>query len=40
MADLNRHAEEWARAHPSASTKEAFLAGYWTSTDNWCQQKR
>lgn len=40
MADLNRIAEEWAASHPSATIKEAYLAGYWASTDNWCKQKR
>lgn len=40
MADVNKQAEEWAHRHPDATAKEAFLAGYWASTDNWCKQTR
>ena len=40
MANVNEQAEEWASRHPSATIKEAYIAGYWASTDNWCKQKR
>lgn len=40
MADLNKQAADWAKNHPDATTSEAYLAGYWASTDNWCKQKR
>ena len=37
MADINKKAEEWIDAHPDASKKEIWLAGYWQSTENWCK---
>ena len=36
MADINKKAEEWIEAHPDATKKEIWLAGYWQSTENWC----
>ena len=36
MADINKKAEEWTEAHPYATKKEIWLAGYWQSTENWC----
>lgn len=36
MADINKLAEEWIKAHPDATKKEIWLAGYWQSTENWC----
>lgn len=32
--------EEWLKKHPKATLKEAWDAGYLTSTSNWCKQKR
>ena len=40
MADIHKQAEEWLKAHPKATPKEIWLAGYWQSTDNWCNAKR
>lgn len=40
MANVNEQAEEWTSSHPEATTKEAYLAGYWQSTENWCNRKR
>ena len=37
MADINKKAEEWIEAHPDATKKEIWLAGYWKSTENWCK---
>ena len=36
MADINKKAEEWIEAHPDATKNEIWLAGYWKSTENWC----
>ena len=36
MADINKKAEEWIETHPDATKKEIWLAGYWQSTENWC----
>lgn len=40
MADIHKQAEEWLKAHPKATPKEIWLAGYWQSTDNWCNAQR
>lgn len=40
MADINKQAEDWLRDHPKATPVEIWLAGYWQSTDNWCNRKR
>ncbi len=32
--------KEWLNEHPDASAEEAWEAGYFTSTDNWCKQRR
>lgn len=38
MADVSKMAEEWLSEHPDATKKEIWLAGYWKSTDNWCNR--
>lgn len=37
---IERHASEWIKKHPNATLKEAFVAGYWKSCDNWCRKDR
>ena len=32
--------EQWIRKHPKATVEEAFEAGYWQATDNWCRKTR
>lgn len=29
-----------AQEHPDATKKEIWLAGYWKSTDNWCNRTK
>jgi len=31
---------EWAAEHPSATTEEAFTAGWMLCTEAWCHGKR
>lgn len=40
MADVSKMAEEWLSEHPDATKKEIWLAGYWQSTDNWCNRTK
>lgn len=41
MADVSKMAEEWINEHPDATKKEIWLAaGYWQSTDNWCNRTK
>lgn len=40
MADVSNMAEEWLSEHPNATPKEIWLAGYWKSTDNWCNRTK
>lgn len=41
MADVSKMAEEWlSEQHPDATKKEIWMAGYWKSTDNWCNQTK
>ena len=40
MADISKQAEEWLSEHPDATPKEIWLAGYWKSTDNWCNRTK
>ncbi len=40
MADLRQQASEWIRSHPEATLHDIWVAGYLTSTDNWCSKKR
>jgi hypothetical protein len=37
---MKKQMEEWLKSHPRATLEEAWLAGYWTCTDNWCQKRR
>ena len=32
--------DKWLAEHPEATAKEAWDAGYRTSTQNWVEQKR
>ena len=32
--------KEWLDEHPNATVEEAWIAGYWQSTDNWCKHER
>ena len=38
MADVSKQAEDWLNEHPDATNKEIWMAGYWKSTDNWCNR--
>lgn len=40
MASASDYADEWVKAHPNATPKEAYLAGYWQECDNWVKQKK
>lgn len=40
MADISKQAQRWLSDNPDATPMEAWLAGYWQCTDNWCEQKR
>lgn len=40
MADVSKMAEEWLSEHPDATKKEIWMAGYWKSTDNWCNRTK
>lgn len=31
---------QWMRDHPDATPEEAYLAGYWQATTNWCNKNR
>ena len=37
---MREQREEWLKKHPKATPEEAWTAGYFTSTENWVQQKR
>ena len=37
---MKEQLEKWLATHPEATLREAWLAGYWTCTDNWCTKKR
>lgn len=30
----------WLKKHPKATLEEAWEAGYWQCTDNWCTSQR
>jgi hypothetical protein len=30
----------WLERHPDATIEEAWEAGYWQATDNWCRKTR
>lgn len=30
---------EWLKAHPDATQKECYKAGYFQCTDNWCNRE-
>ena len=32
--------DDWLKKHPKATLEEAWLAGYWQSTDNWCKKEQ
>lgn len=32
--------KDWLKKHPKATTEEAWEAGYWQCTDNWCTGQR
>lgn len=40
MADVSKMAEDWLNEHPDATKKEIWMAGYWKSTDNWCNRTK
>ena len=40
MADVSKQADEWLSEHPDATPKEIWLAGYWKSTENWCNRTK
>lgn len=40
MADVSKMADEWLSEHPDATPREIWLAGYWKSTDNWCNRTK
>lgn len=31
---------KWLDEHPSATTEDAYRAGYFKCTENWCKGKR
>ena len=31
---------EWLKSHPNATLDEAFEAGYFTCSSNWCNKRR
>ena len=37
---MKEQRDEWIKSHPDATIKEAFEAGYFTSTENLVKQKR
>ena len=37
---MKKQMKEWLDSHPDATPEEAWLAGYWTCTDNWCAKRR
>lgn len=40
MADVSKMAEEWFSEQSDATKKEIWMAGYWKSTDNWCNRTK
>lgn len=31
--------KKWLEKHPNATLEQAYEAGYWQSTDNWCKKE-
>ena len=31
--------EKWIQQHPNATIEEAWMAGYWQCSDNWCKKE-
>lgn len=38
--NMNEQRDKWLASHPNATAKEAWEAGYFTSTSNWCNRER
>lgn len=32
--------EKWIKEHPNATIEDAWMAGYWQCTDNWCKSTK
>ena len=37
---MKEQMRKWIETHPGATLEEAWMAGYWTCTDNWCKKRR